>query len=249
MPIFEPNLDQMMKKVIGKNLEFTDDINIALEHPDILFLALPTPTKTEGENAGKAYDLFATETAIRNIVKFYNRNPSKLSNKMILVEKSTVPIGTSKMIETLISQVSIEQNKSKYVVASNPQFLAEGSAINDLMFPDRVILGEREGDNIENLVELYHYVDKSKIIMTNQASSQLSKLVANCFLAQRVSSINSISILCEEYSADVKEIKKCIAADTRIGDKFLNSSVGFGGSCFKKDMLALIYLAELKGLH
>ena len=108
MPIFEPNLDQMMKKVIGKNLEFTDDINIALEHPDILFLALPTPTKTEGENAGKAYDLFATETAIRNIVKFYNRNPSKLSNKMILVEKSTVPIGTSKMIETLISQVSIE---------------------------------------------------------------------------------------------------------------------------------------------
>ena len=110
------------------------------------------------------------------------------------------------------------------------------------MMPDRVILGEREGDNIENLVQLYSYV-KEKIIMTNQASSELSKLVANCFLAQRVSSINSIAILCEEYEADVKEVKKCIAADTRIGDKFLNSSVGFGGSCFKKDMLALIYLA------
>jgi UDPglucose 6-dehydrogenase len=134
------------------------------------------------------------------------------------------------------------------VVTSNPEFLAEGTAVKDLMKPDRVIIGSRAGNNISNLVNLYGYVPKEKTIFTNQFSSELSKLVANCFLAQRVSSINSIAILCEEYEADVNEVRKCIAADTRIGDKFLNSSVGFGGSCFKKDILALIYLAEMKGL-
>lgn len=127
--------------------------------------------------------------------------------------------------------------------------MAEGTAVYDLMDPDRVVLGHKEGENIDKLVGLYHYVPKDKVIMTNQHSSELSKLVNNCFLAQRVSSINSISILCEEYEADVKEIKTCIGLDKRIGDKFINSSVGFGGSCFKKDILALTYLAELKGLE
>ena len=134
------------------------------------------------------------------------------------------------------------------MVSSNPEFLAEGTAVRDLMKPDRVIIGSRAGDTIANLVNLYGYVAHEKIILTNQFSSELSKLVANCFLAQRVSSINSIAILCEEYEADVQEVRKCIAADSRIGDKFLNCSVGFGGSCFKKDILALIYLAEMRGL-
>lgn len=129
------------------------------------------------------------------------------------------------------------------MVTSNPEFLAEGTAIRDLMKPDRVVIGSKEGDDVSRLVNLYGFVDPAKIIQTNQYSSELSKLVANCFLAQRVSSINSIAILCEEYESDVREVRKCIAADTRIGDKFLNSSVGFGGSCFKKDILALIYLA------
>ena len=131
---------------------------------------------------------------------------------------------------------------------SNPEFLAEGSAIRDFDKPDRVVIGSKEGVDISNLTSLYSYVEPKRIITTNQFSSELCKLVNNCFLAQRVSSINSIAILCEETEADVKEIRKCIAADSRIGDKFLNSSVGFGGSCFKKDMLALIYLAECKGL-
>ena len=184
---------------------------------------------------------------MNDIIDFYNKNPDKIADKVVIVEKSTVPIGTAEMITRIINAVSIPENRDKYVVASNPEFLAEGSAIKDLMNPDRVVLGTREADDVSKLIQLYTYT-KDKVIMTNQSSSELSKLVANCFLAQRVSSINSIAILCEEYSADVKEVKKCISADSRIGDKFLNSSIGFGGSCFQKDILALIYLAECKGL-
>ena len=235
-----------MQKTNGINLNFTDYLSDALHGVSVIFLALPTPTKNFGEQKGKAYDLSYTENAIRSIVKFYNEN--QMLNNVILVEKSTVPIGTARMITDIIQAVSIKENISKYVVTSNPEFLAEGTAVKDLLKPDRVIIGSRQGDNIDNLVGLYGYVDNSKIILTNQHSSELSKLVANCFLAQRVSSINSLAILCEEYEADVKEVRKCIAADSRIGDKFLMSSVGFGGSCFKKDILALIYLAEMKGL-
>lgn len=184
---------------------------------------------------------------MNDIIDFYNKNPDKIADKVVIVEKSTVPIGTAEMITRIINAVSIPENRDKYVVASNPEFLAEGSAIKDLMNPDRVVLGTRKADDVSKLIQLYTYT-KDKVIMTNQSSSELSKLVANCFLAQRVSSINSIAILCEEYSADVKEVKKCISADSRIGDKFLNSSIGFGGSCFQKDILALIYLAECKGL-
>ena len=147
------------------------------------------------------------------------------------------------MLNKIISKASIPQNKNNYVITSNPEFLAEGTAINDIMKPDRVVLGSFNKDaDITNLINLYKYV-ADKVILTNSASSELSKLVSNCFLAQRVSSINSITILCEQYDADILEVKKCIASDNRIGDKFLNSSIGWGGSCFKKDILALIYLA------
>lgn len=247
MPIFEPNLEETIAKVHKKNLTFSSEIDAALTKTSVIFLALPTPTKTEGENAGKAYDLSYTEKGVNNIIDFYNEHPDKIADRVVIVEKSTVPIGTSQMITNIIQSVAIPEIRDKFVVASNPEFLAEGSAINDLMKPDRVVLGVRENDDVSKLLQLYGYT-KDRIIQTNQSSSELSKLVANCFLAQRVSSINSIAILCEEYQADVKEVKKCIAADTRIGDKFLNSSVGFGGSCFQKDILALIYLAESKGL-
>lgn len=247
MPIFEPLLEETMAKVHKKNLNFTTDIGEALTNASVVFLSLPTPTKTWGENAGKAYDLSYTEKGITSIIEFYNQNPDKMSDNVVIVEKSTVPIGTATMLTRIINAVSIPENAKKYVVTSNPEFLAEGCAINDLMKPDRIILGVKEGQDFSKLKKLYDYT-KDRIILTNQSSSELSKLVANCFLAQRVSSINSIAILCEEYEADVKEVKKCIAADTRIGDKFLNSSVGFGGSCFQKDILALIYLAEAKGL-
>lgn len=186
-----------MHKTNGINLHFTDCVSDALHQTSVIFLALPTPTKNFGEQKGKAYDLSYTENAIRSIVRFYNEN--QMLNNVILVEKSTVPIGTARMITDIIQAVSIKENIAKYVVTSNPEFLAEGTAVKDLLKPDRVIIGSRQGDNIDNLVGLYGYVDNSKIILTNQHSSELSKLVANCFLAQRVSSINSIAILCEEY--------------------------------------------------
>ena len=154
------------------------------------------------------------------------------------------------MINKILVSISIPENRKKYIITSNPEFLAEGTAIKDLKCPDRVVLGVYDHshyDKIEKLSNLYAYVG-DRVIYTNSASSELSKLTANCFLAQRVSSINSIAIMCEEYDSDILEVKKCIASDTRIGDKFLNSSVGWGGSCFQKDILALVYLAELKGL-
>ena len=203
MPIFEPNLEETMSKVHNKNLTFSTDISFALTKASVVFLALPTPTKTWGENSGKAYDLSYTERGVSDIIEFYNQNPDKIQDKVVIVEKSTVPIGTAQMITRIIHAVSIPENKDKYVVASNPEFLAEGSAIKDLMTPDRVVLGVREEDDVSKLVQLYNYT-KDRVIKTNQSSSELSKLVANCFLAQRVSSINSIAILCEEYQADVK---------------------------------------------
>ena len=153
------------------------------------------------------------------------------------------------MISKIIAANSIPELKDRYIVTSNPEFLAEGSAINDLMKPDRVVIGcQDENAEIGKLLNLYNYT-KNTIIRTNSSSSELSKLVANGFLAQRVSSINSIAILCEEYESDILEVRKCIGSDSRIGNNFLNSSVGFGGSCFQKDILALIYLAECAGLH
>lgn len=235
-----------MQKTIDNNLRFTTDIAEALDDASVIFLALPTPTKNFGYQQGKAYDLSYTEVGIRSIVDFFNKNGMK--NDVIIVEKSTVPIGTSEMLTQLINANSVEANRNRYTIASNPEFLAEGTAVADLMKPDRVILGSKKDANIEKLTNLFKFVGEDRLIFTLNASAELSKLTANCFLAQRVSSINSIAILCEEYGSDIKEVKRGIASDTRIGDKFLNSSVGFGGSCFKKDILALIYLAEYKGL-
>lgn len=186
-----------MTQINGRNLTFTTDINNGLSEASVVFLALPTPTKTFGYNKGKAYDLSYTEVAIRDIVKYYNQHPMK--NKVILVQKSTVPIGTAQMITKIIKEMSIKQNVEKYVVTSNPEFLAQGTAVYNLLDPDRVVIGHKPEENIDELTQLYHYIPQEKLILTNQYSSELSKLVNNCFLAQRISSINSISVLCEEY--------------------------------------------------
>lgn len=240
---------QTLQAVRQKNLVFTHNLAESLEHADIVFLALPTPTKTEGENAGMAYDLSEIEDAVVKTVKFYNQNPSSMKDRVIIVEKSTVPIGTASMLNRIIQSNSNKELKGRYLIVSNPEFIAEGSPISELLKPDRVVIGCREQNaDVSNLEALYHFA-KDRIIKTNASSSELSKLVANCFLAQRISSINSISIFCEQYEADVKEVKTCIAADTRIGKKFLNSGVGFGGNSFKRDILALIYLAQCKQLH
>lgn len=174
-----------------------------MDNVSVIFLALPTPTKNFGEDIGKAYDLSYTEKAVNNIANYYNKHPEKMKESVILVEKSTVPVGTAKMLYKILSAISIPENKNKYIIASNPEFLAEGTAISDLLRPDRIVIGVKDqGSSIANLTKLYGYA-ADRIIFTNNASSELSKLVSNCFLAQRVSSINSIAIFCESYDADV----------------------------------------------
>jgi UDPglucose 6-dehydrogenase len=244
LPIFEPGLLDIVKKARGRNLVFSTDVNATIRDSDILFVSVNTPTKTFGEGAGKAADLQYWEETARNIIKASN------SDK-IIVEKSTLPVRTADAMARILNA----NNKGiHFEVLSNPEFLAEGTAIEDLLNPARVLVGSREtqaglkarGD----VVDIYtNWVDKSRIITSNVWSAELSKLVANAFLAQRISSINSISALCEKTEADVAEVSYAVGADKRIGSKFLNPSVGFGGSCFKKDILNLVYICEHYGLH
>ncbi|CAD8119905.1 unnamed protein product [Paramecium sonneborni] len=230
-PVYEENLDEYINQTIGKNLIFTCDIDLALKDCDIAFLAVNTPSKQFGMGAGSSLDISYIDSCIQDIKQY------TLTKKLILVEKSTVPIKTCDYINAIL------QNKN-ICVLSNPEFLAEGTAIQDLLNPDRVIIGGPI-ESSKQLASLYEqWIPKDKIIFTNIYSAELSKIVANSFLAQRVSSINSISIICDKIGADVNEISQCVGSDTRIGNKFLKTSVGFGGSCLKKDLLCLIYLCE-----
>ena len=243
LPIYEPGLDEVVKEARGRNLFFstavTDEINAA----DIIFVAVNTPTKTYGVGAGRAADLRFIESVARTIAEVATEDK-------IIVEKSTIPVKTASTIQKILAANTRGLN---FEVLSNPEFLAEGTAIEDLKMPDRVLIGgERTpaGDKaVQTLVDVYaHWVPRERILTTNLWSSELSKLVANAFLAQRISSINSISALCEATDADVDEVANAIGHDSRIGPKFLKSSVGFGGSCFQKDILNLVYLCESFGL-
>jgi UDPglucose 6-dehydrogenase len=243
LPIYEPGLLDIVKKARGKNLVFSSDIDSAIRDADILFVSVNTPTKTFGEGAGKAADLQYWEETARNIIKASN------SDK-IIVEKSTLPVRTADAMDRILNA---NDKGIHFEVLSNPEFLAEGTAVEDLLHPERVLIGSREtGPGLkarQEIVDIYtNWVDRSKIITSNVWSAELSKLVANAFLAQRISSINSISALCEKTEADIAEVSYAIGADKRIGPKFLNSSVGFGGSCFKKDILNLVYICEHYGL-
>lgn len=243
LPIYEPGLDEVVKQTRGKNLIFSTDVHGAIKAADIIFVAVNTPTKTYGVGAGRAADLRFIESVARTIAEHAN-------GPKIIVEKSTIPVKTAETIKDILGANS---NGYKFEVLSNPEFLAEGTAVVDLQMPDRVLIGgERtEGGEaaIQALVDVYaHWVPRDRIITTNLWSSELSKLVANAFLAQRISSINSISALCEATGADVDEVANAIGKDSRIGSKFLKSSVGFGGSCFQKDILNLVYLCEHFGL-
>ena len=238
LPVYEPGLSKVVKEARGRNLFFSTDVNKHIDEADMIFISVNTPTKTSGEGKGYAADLKYVEACAKQIAEV-----SK-SNK-IIVEKSTVPVRTSEKIKEIL----ISNNSDvHFQILSNPEFLAEGTAMRDLEIPDRVLIG---GDNtIEGkkhtnpLVEIYaSWVPKQNILTTNQKSSELSKLVANAFLAQRISSINSISELCENVGADVDEVANAIGMDSRIGSKFLKSSVGFGGSCFQKDILNLVYIS------
>lgn len=243
LPIYEPGLPEVVKETVGKNLFFSNDVDGEIAKADIVFISVNTPTKTKGIGAGRAANIKNCELCARQIAKVAT------SNK-IVVEKSTVPVRTASAITRVLK--SNEKGLSHQVL-SNPEFLAEGTAIKDLMKPDRVLIGGQQTPEglkaAETLVSVYaHWVERANILTTNLWSSELSKLVANAFLAQRVSSINSISALCEATGADVNEISRAVGMDDRIGKRFLQSSVGFGGSCFQKDILNLVYLCETFGL-
>ncbi|KAK4856190.1 hypothetical protein QYF36_015010 [Acer negundo] len=243
LPIYEPGLDEVVKQCRGKNLFFSTEVEKHVSEADIIFVSVNTPTKTRGLGAGKAADLTYWESAARMIA-----DVSK-SNK-IVVEKSTVPVKTAEAIEKILSHNS---QGIKYQILSNPEFLAEGTAIQDLFIPDRVLIGGRETPEgqkaIQALKDVYaHWVPEDRIITTNLWSAELSKLAANAFLAQRISSVNAMSALCEATGADVAQVSHAVGKDIRIGSKFLNASVGFGGSCFQKDILNLVYICECNGL-
>ncbi len=243
LPIYEPGLDDVVRQTRGRNLHFSTDVIGGIKAADIIFVAVNTPTKTYGVGAGRAADLRFIESVARTIAEHAN-------GPKIIVEKSTIPVKTAETIKDILAANS---GSYKFEVLSNPEFLAEGTAIADLMSPDRVLIGgERTPTGeaaIEVLTDVYaSWVPRERIITTNLWSSELSKLVANAFLAQRISSINSISALCEATGADVDEVANAIGKDSRIGPKFLKASVGFGGSCFQKDILNLVYLCEHFGL-
>ena len=242
LPIYEPELAPTVKRSRGRNLHFSTNVEEKIREADMIFISVNTPTKISGIGAGQASDLKWVESSARQIAKY-------AQGETIVVEKSTLPVKTAETIKKILSTVSNNNKEIKFNVLSNPEFLAEGTAIKDLENPDRVLIGGENDESINYLKDIYlNWVEKEKILTTNLWSSELSKLIANAFLAQRISSINSISALCEVTGADIKEVSRAIGMDSRIGGKFLNSGPGFGGSCFKKDILNLVYICNYYGL-
>ncbi len=244
LPIYEPGLKEVVAEARGRNLHFSTDIDKAIDEAEMIFMSVNTPTKTYGKGKGMAADLKFIELSARHIARIAKEDK-------IVVEKSTLPVRTAQAIKSILDNTG---NNVKFQILSNPEFLAEGTAIKDLHEADRVLIGGEqtlEGQEaMDALTDIYaHWLPKERILQTNVWSSELSKLTANAFLAQRVSSINSLSALCEKTEADVDEVARAIGADSRIGSKFLNTSVGFGGSCFQKDILNLVYICRSQGLQ
>ncbi len=240
LPVYEPGLDQVVAEARGRNLFFSTDVEKAINEADMIFISVNTPTKTYGKGKGQAADLKFIELCARQIA-------AVAKDDKIVVEKSTLPVRTAAALKSILDNTG---NGVNFHILSNPEFLAEGTAVTDLHNPDRVLIGGENEEAIQSLVDVYStWVPQENIITTNLWSSELSKLVANAFLAQRVSSINSISELCEVTGANVDEVANAIGKDSRIGSKFLKSSVGFGGSCFQKDILNLVYIARSYNLN
>ncbi|KAA5827413.1 UDP-glucose 6-dehydrogenase [Algibacter amylolyticus] len=245
LPVFEPGLAEIVKETRGRNLFFSTEVDKAIDEAEMIFISVNTPTKTYGKGKGMAADLKYIELCARQIARVAKQDK-------IVVEKSTLPVRTASAIKSILDNTG---NGVQFQILSNPEFLAEGTAVQDLLNPDRVLIGgdtsTKEGNEaVKSLVEVYsNWIPLAQILTTNLWSSELSKLTANAFLAQRVSSINAMSEICEETGADVQEVSKAIGMDSRIGPKFLNASVGFGGSCFQKDILNLVYIAKSYGLN
>jgi UDPglucose 6-dehydrogenase len=244
LPVYEPGLDKIVAEARGRNLFFSTEVEKAIDEAEMIFISVNTPTKTYGVGKGMAADLKYIELCARQIA-------SVAKTDKIVIEKSTLPVRTAETIRSILDNTG---NGVKFQILSNPEFLAEGTAVEDLLNPDRVLIGgettEGGKEAMEALAEVYaNWIPKERILTTNVWSSELSKLTANAFLAQRVSSINAISELCEKTEADVDEVARAIGMDGRIGSKFLKASVGFGGSCFQKDILNLVYIAKSYGLN
>ena len=244
LPVYEPGLEEVVAKTRGKNLFFSSQVDKAIDEAEMIFMAVNTPTKTEGEGAGMAADLRYVEACARNIARVAKTDK-------IVIEKSTLPVRTAEKIKEILNR---DGNRVHFEILSNPEFLAEGTAIQDLFKSDRVLIGGDQTETgqkaVQALLDIYaNWIPKEKILTTNVWSSELSKLASNAMLAQRISSINSLSALCEKTGANIEELSKAIGMDHRIGSKFLKASVGFGGSCFQKDILNLVYLCRHYGLE
>jgi len=247
LPLFEPNLKETIDEAKEKNnnLTFTTDVAGSIKQSDIIFVAVSTPTKTYGRGAGKAFDMTSWEAVSRTIA-------AEAESDKIIVEKSTIPVRTAEKVQIILD--SAKKHNVNFEILSNPEFLAEGSALNDLLSPERVLVGGHDTESgraaIKRVCDIYrHWVPEEKIVTTNMWTSELSKLASNAMLAQRISSINAISALCEETGADVEEVSAVLGMDDRIGKRYLKASVGFGGSCLKKDVLAMVYICETYELH
>ena len=244
LPIYEPGLREVIQRNRGKNLFFSINIKKAIEEADMIFISVNTPTKINGLGAGYASDLKWIESSARQVAQYSQGHT-------IVVEKSTVPVRTAELIQEILlnSENSTYKDKKTFSVISSPEFLAEGTAIKDLENPDRVLIGGTDQEAIDLLKDIYlRWISEDKILLTNLWSSELSKLIANAFLAQRISSINSVTAICESTGADINEVAKAVGTDSRIGEKFLKSGPCFGGSCFKKDILNLVYICKSLGL-
>jgi UDPglucose 6-dehydrogenase len=243
IPVYEPGLSDVVAEARGRNLFFSTEVDKAIDDAEMIFISVNTPTKTYGSGKGMAADLKYIELCARQIARVSTTDK-------IIVEKSTLPVRTAEALKSILDNTG---NGVSFQILSNPEFLAEGTAVEDLHAPDRVLIGgdtTAEGQEaVEALVAVYNnWIPRERILTTNVWSSELSKLTANAYLAQRVSSINALSELCELTGADVSEVARAIGTDSRIGSKFLKASVGFGGSCFQKDILNLVYIARSYGL-
>lgn len=243
LPVYEPGLDAVVGRARGRNLNFSTDVDGAIAAADMVFISVNTPTKTKGLGAGQASDLKWVEASARTVAR-------AARGHTIVVEKSTLPVRTAAAIQAILAAAQGDDASRTFSVLSNPEFLAEGTAIPDLENPDRVLIGGDDPEALAALAGLYgQWVPEERILTTNLWSSELSKLTANAFLAQRISSINGIAAFCEATGADVREVARAIGADSRIGAKFLQAGPGFGGSCFQKDILNLVYLCRHYGLE
>lgn len=235
VPIFEPGLDELMKRNRAqRRLSFTSDYDVAVKHGRVLFIAVGTPPKANGEA-----DLSHVETVAREIGK-------RLNGEKVIVNKSTVPVGMGDLVASIIREQAGDRHR--FAVASNPEFLREGSAVHDFMNPDRVVIGAQDPKAADTVAQLFRPLN-ANILVTDTRSAEMIKYASNAFLAAKISFINEVAALCDRVGANVDEVAKGMGQDKRIGAAFLQAGAGYGGSCFPKDTLALVHVAQREGLE